>query len=297
MSKALTDNLWLAVGFASLNALMLAGMSLFAKLLATYFGPLEVTFFRNGFSLIALLAWLFFARKLYLLKTDRPWAHLFRSSIGTAGVILGMWALSILSLSETTILLFTSPLFTTLLSVVFLKERVGLLRILAVICGFTGVIVMAEPWNGFSLPILGLVVGLGWGFFSGSVDTCLRWIGKTENSSATVFYFMLLGVLVTSLHLPFAEFTDQSFSMPALLIIAGLGITGLISLMAKTQSFRLGKASVIAPVMYTMLIWTAAFDYFVWGNVPGKNVLLGGAIIIGSNLFILYRQTRLEKAE
>lgn len=293
--KSLKDNLWLAVGFAIINAFMLAGMSLFAKLLAEYFGPLEVTFFRNGFSLIALFGWLFFARKLYLLKTQRPWAHLFRGAIGTAGIILGMWALSILSLSETTILLFTSPLFTTLLSATLLKERVGIMRIGAVICGFMGVIVMAQPWNGFALPLAGLIIGLGWGFFSGSVDTCLRWIGKTENSVATVFYFMLFGVLVTAVHLPFATFTPQSFSLPALLIIAGLGITGLLSLLSKTQSFRLGKASVIAPVMYTMLIWTSAFDYFVWGNIPGWNVIAGGTLIIGSNLFILYRQTQPEK--
>lgn len=296
MANTIKDNLWLAVAFASLNAFMLAGMSLFAKLLADYMGPLEVTFFRNGFSLVALFAWLFFARKLYLLKTERPWAHLFRSSIGTAGIILGMWALSILSLSETTILLFTSPLFTTILSATILKERVGLPRIIAVAFGFLGVIIMAEPWNGFALPLLGLLIGLGWGFFSGSVDTCLRWIGATENSSATVFYFMLLGTLITALHLPFAEFHAASFSTPAILIIIGLGVTGLISLMAKTQSFRLGKASVIAPVMYTMLIWTAAFDYFIWSNIPGWNVMAGGAIIIGSNLFILYRQQRINKA-
>lgn len=293
----LKDNLIFAVALASLNAFMLAGMALFAKLLAANMGPLEVTFFRNAFSLIALITWLILARKLYLLKTERPWAHLFRSCIGTAGIILGMWAISILSLTETTILLFTSPLFTIVLSALLLKERVGPLRIAAVICGFLGVVIIAAPWGGVSLPILGLIVGLGWGFFSGSVDTCLRWIGKTENSSTTVFYFMLLGSIVTGLHLPFAEFAPESFSPYGLFIIFGIGITGLISLMAKTQSFRLGKASVIAPVMYTMLLWTALFDYFIWNNIPNWNVLTGGAIIIASNLFILYRQSRSEQSK
>ncbi len=297
----LKDSLIPAIGFASLNALMLAAMSMCAKLLATYFGPLEVTIFRNIISLAALFAWLFFARQLFVLKTERPWAHLFRGAIGTAGIVLGMWAVSLLSLAETTVLLFTSPLFTTILSVIFLKERIGLPRIAAVLCGFMGVIIVAAPWgmmNGekLAIPLLGLAVGLGWGFFSGSVDACLRWIGTTEKSTTTVFYFALFGTIATALHWPFATIHPDSFSSPALMLIVGIGVAGLISLLAKTQSFRLGKASTIAPIMYTMIIWTTLFDYLFWDKIPTWNVIAGACIIIVSNLFILYRENRKPKA-
>lgn len=285
------DNLWLAIGFASLNAAMLAGMSLFAKLLSEYFGPIEVTFFRNAFSLVALFAWLFFARQLFVLKTERPWAHLFRGIIGTIGITLGMWAVSLLSLAETTVLLFTSPLFTLILSILLLKECVGPYRIGAIILGFTGIVVIANPFaETLQLPLLGLIVGLGWGFFSGSVDTTLRWMGSTEKSSTTTFYFMLFGTLTTALHWPFATIHETSFSWPALWIICGLGITGLLALLAKSQSFRLGEASVIAPMMYTMIIWAVLFDYMFWGNIPTWNVIAGAIIIICANLLILYRE-------
>lgn len=290
------SNLILAITFASINALMLAGMSLFAKMLTQYYGPVEVTFFRNAFSAVALLVGLVFVKKLHLLKTKRPVAHLFRGAIGTAGIVLGAWALSMLPLAETTVLLFTSPLFTVLLSFLILKEKVGLYRFGAVILGFTGVIIIANPGSETNtIPLLGLMVGLGWGFFSGSVDTCLRWMGKTENANATVFYFVLFGTVTTGLHWPWAEVKYTEFSIDILWIICGLGLTGLLSLLAKTQSFRLGEASIIAPIMYSMIIWTMLFDYLFWNKLPTWNVITGAAIIISSNLFILYRETKTKK--
>lgn len=288
------DQLYLAIGFAMLNAAMLAAMSLFAKLLSQYFGPIEVTFFRNAFSLLALTFWLIFVGKLYLLKTERPLAHFFRSAIGTIGIALGMWSVSILSLSETTILLFTSPLFTAILSVLFLKEKIGVHRIIAIILGFAGVIIMAQPWHGFSLPVLGLITGLAWGLTSGAVDTTLRWMGKTENATTTTFYFMLLGTIATALHWPIAEYSQEWFSLTSLAIVAALGLTGLASVLAKSQSYRLGKASTIAPIMYTMIIWSALFDYIIYGEAMSLNVIAGGGLIIASNLYIIYRESKLK---
>lgn len=288
------DHLWMAIGFASINAFMLAGMSLFSKLLAQYYGPLEVTFFRNVFSLGALFLWMAFSGHLALLKTGRPRAHLFRGAIGTAGIVLGMWAVSLMPLAETTILLFTSPLFTLLMSIIVLKERVGPYRIAAIIAGFTGVIIVANPFahGGLHLPLLGLIAGLGWGFFSGAVDTTLRWMGKTENAVTTTFYFMLFGSIATGLHWPFAEFKQEAFSMNALYFIVGIGACGLLSLLSKSQSFRLGEATLIAPMMYTMIIWSILFDYLFWGKLPAHTTLIGGAIIISANLFIMYREVK-----
>ncbi len=282
--------------FAVINAFMLAGMSLFAKMLSQYYGPVEVTFFRNAFSAVTLLIGLIFIGKLHLIRTKRPFTHLFRGAIGTAGIVLGAWALSILPLAETTVLLFTSPLFTVLLSFLILKEKVGLFRFAAVLFGFTGVIIVANPGSETNaIPLIGLIVGLGWGFFSGSVDTCLRWMGKTENANATVFYFVLFGTITTGLHWPWAQVKYTEFSLDILWIITGLGLTGLLALLAKTQSFRLGEASIIAPIMYSMIIWTMLFDYLFWDKLPTWNVITGATLIIASNLFILYRETKAKK--
>ncbi len=291
MAAAKKDHLMAAIAYALFNALMLSAMSLFAKMLREYFGPFEVTFFRNVFSLIALMLWLFFARKLYILETERPWAHLIRSFIGTIGIILGAQALGMMPLAETTILLFTSPLFVVLLSYPVLGERVGIYRLSAVAIGFTGVLIMANPSEpADQLPLLGILIGLGWGLSSGMVDICLRWIGRTEGSTTTTFYFVLFGTIACGMHWPFAVVKDGGFSTDSALLIIGLGATGLLSLLAKSQSFRLGEAALVSPISYTMIIWAMIFDYLFWDKIPKPHVYLGATIIIASNIFILYRE-------
>ncbi len=291
-------SLVMGVLFALFNALMLSSMSLFAKLLAQYFGPVEVTFFRNIFALTAIFIWIILSGRLNVLKTKRPVAHLIRGTIGTVGIVMGSWALAIMPLAETTTLLFTAPLFVVLLSYPVLKEPVGPYRLGAVLLGFMGVIIIVNPtFNTENLPLLGVLIGLAWGFSAGCVDVCLRWMGKTENSFTTVFYFVLFGTLTTGLHWPYAEVKPDSFSLDAFWIIIGIGTTGLLSLLSKTQSFRLAEASVIAPVMYTMIIWAMLFDFMLWDKTPKLNVVVGAVIIITSNLFILYRESRIRKLE
>ena len=294
--NTVSKNLLLGIFFAAINAFMLAAMSLFAKLLAKYYGPVEVTFFRNIFALVAITLWLVFSGTLSVLKTQRPLAHLIRSIIGTIGIVLGSWALAIMPLAETTTLLFTAPLFVVLLSYPVLKEPVGLYRLGAVVVGFIGVLIIVNPAFNTNLPLYGVLIGLGWGFSAGCVDTSLRLLGKTESSFTTVFYFVLFGTIATGLHWPFAEVQPGALSMDAFWIITGLGMTGFLSLLTKTQSYRLGEATIIAPIMYTMIVWAMLFDYFLWGKTPQANVMIGASIIIASNLFILYRENVKAKA-
>lgn len=303
MTKKLKDNTLLAIGFALLNAFMLAGMSLSAKWLGEYFDAIEVTFWRNLASLIMLLVLFAFIGNKDFYKTKRPWAHIFRSAIGTAGIALGMYTVSVISLAETTVLLFTSPLFTLILSIIFLKESIGVFRAGAIIVGFIGVAITAFPGitdvqNPF--PILGLAAGIGWGFLSGSVDVVLRWMGKTENTYTTVFYFMFLGSIACGIYWPFSATLIDSIEKNSIITVIGiislLGFTGVTALLAKTQSFRLGEASLIAPIMYTMIIWSVLFDYIFWERTPTWNVVLGATIIVAANVFILRRE-QMKKAK
>lgn len=289
------QNVLLAAGFALINACMLSTMSFCAKLLGQYFGPIEITFFRNISSLVMLVIFLIFIGKIgHIMKTKRPAAHLIRSAIGTAGIIVGMWSFTLSPLAVATTLFFTSPLFVVLLSYPVLGEKIGPLRIGGVIVGFIGVALIA--WPAFSDPSqsditpLGVGVGILYGFIAACVDICLRWMGRTEGSNTTTFYFLLFGVLATALYWPFSAHSMFEQSTSSLLIIFGLGLSGVLSLLAKSQGFRLGQASLIAPMTYTMIIWAGLFDYFVWNKMPSLMLLLGATVIIASNIFILWRE-------
>jgi drug/metabolite transporter (DMT)-like permease len=285
----------LAIQYALLNACMLSAMGLFAKLLGQYFGPVEVTFFRNISSILFLIVFMAFMGGFSGLRTTRPLAHFIRSLIGTAGIVVGMWSYSLSPLMLATVLYFTSPLFVILLSYPVLGEKVGPWRIGGVIAGFIGVLVIASPAL-FSasqdITLLGVGVGMLYGFLAGCVDISLRWVGKTENPTTTTFYFMSFGIIATSLYWPFSANSPMDLDSTTLMIILALGLTGIISQLSKTQSFRLGSVAMLAPITFTMIIWAGLFDYLVWGKLPEKELLIGSVIIIGSNMLILWREHR-----
>lgn len=275
-----------------LNALATVTMSLFAKLLCLHFGASEVVFLRNSFAFIALALWLMFSGNLRILKTKRPFAHIVRGAIGTAGIVFGTTALSMMPLAETTILFLTWPLFVVLLSYPILREPVSLYEILAALIGFLGIAITTNPSSDIdTLPTLGIILGLCWGLSAAGVNLSLRWLGRTENSTSTVFYFLLFGIATTGLHLPFAAMPESGFTLNIFWIIAGVGTATLCGQLSKTQGHRMAKASILAPFGYTTIIWSMLYDYLMWNRLPGIHVIIGASLIVGSNLFILYKKS------
>jgi drug/metabolite transporter (DMT)-like permease len=296
-SAALSSNTMKAMLYALIGASMLATMSLFAKLLGTVFGPVEVTFFRNAVGLAFLL--MYFARsgQLGLVRTTRPIAHFTRAALGTFGIVLGMWAYIVLPLGIATVFFFTMPLYTVALSAPLLGETVGVRRILAVIVGFGGVVVMAYPEMNLSISPLGLALGLAYPFVAALVDICLRWMGRTEEPGTTVFYFLFLGSVMTGLYWPFADLSQFSGVTPVLAgITLALGLSGVLFQFLKTRALQLAPVYVTGPLTYTMILWASLFDYIIWDHKPTWNMLAGALIIVGSNLFILWRERQKHKA-
>lgn len=278
---------------AIFSALMMSTVSLFAKLLSEHFGASEIVFLRNIFSLFVLGTWFIASGNFRTLKTKRPFAHIIRGIIGTAGIVIGTATLSIMPMAETTILISTAPLFVVLLSYPLLREPVQSPEIIAAIIGFIGIIVIARPTTGLdALPPLGIFLGLCWGLCAGLVNITLRWLGSTEDATKSVFYFYLSGLFLTGAHLPFAQMPESGFTIPMLWIIAGLGITSLVHQLAKSESFRLAKASIISPFYYSMIVWAILFDYLIWEKTPTVNILLGACIVVGSNLYILFNKSQ-----
>lgn len=287
MKQPHDDHLIKGVFHALTAAIMLTTMNMFAKLMSAVHDPVEITFYRNLVAIILLLIGLAALKKLHLLKTDRPWAQFIRSAVGTTGMVFCVWTISLMPLTTATAFIFTAPLFVILLSYPLLKERVGPLRFVAVLIGFSGVLLITQPEGGVTgLPV---IVGLCAGFLNGLVAICLRWLGNTENTATTNFYFFLYGLIGTAIAMPFIHDTPTADTS---LYIAAIGVVGLLSLLFKTQGYRLGPAALISPISYTMLIWALLFDYFIWEDIPSLSVIMGAVIIISSNIFIIWREHR-----
>ncbi len=269
----------------SIAIFFIAVMNLCAKALQPEYHAVEITFWRNIIALIFVAGFIVYSGRQAGLKTKRVKAHLLRGFIGTAGITAAFLTYGLLPAAEATVLLFTSPLFVAALSYPMLREKVGVMRSLAILVGFAGVLIIAQPQNISSFE--GIAAGLLAGLSSALVSIFLRDLGKTEDPWITVFYFLLIGSIVTGLAVPFIGSVPQGYAI-ALFILAGF--LGVVNQSTKTMAFLYAPAATIAPLMFSMLIWTTLFGWLIWDEIPGIHTFLGAGIIIFANLFILWRE-------
>jgi drug/metabolite transporter (DMT)-like permease len=251
-------------------------------------GVFEIIFFRNFFAFVPLAIYVARTTGFEVLKTYRPLGHLTRASVGLMSMVCSFSALQHLPLTEATALQFTSPLFMTALSALFLAEPVGRHRWGAVVVGFLGVLVMARPVPG-QMNVLGVTLGVLGALGAAGAMVTIRQIAATERGPTIVFYFTLagaaLGLAGSALH----WVTPDPLTL-GLLITAGL--VGGVGQLLLTEALRNAPVGVIAPFDYTQLVWATAFGFVIWGELPQPLTLIGAVIVAASGVYILRRELR-----
>lgn len=271
----------------AVSVFMVIAMNMLAKLVGDQHSFIEAVFYRNLVALILITGLIAGRGNIHLLKTERPKGQILRGLAGTLGMTCVFWAYSLMPMAEVTAIMFTSGLITTIMSSIFLKERVGIYRWAAVIIGFIGAFLIVSP-DGTDITPHGAFAAFMAAFIGGGVVAImLRSLGKTENAQTTVFYFMLIGTITTA---PFAYAYGSLPTLHTIFPLVGCGVAGVISLLTKTQAYRYAEASLLSPISYTGIIWATLFGWFIWSDWPTLNIWTGAAVIIGSNLFILWRE-------
>jgi drug/metabolite transporter (DMT)-like permease len=233
-------------------------------------------------------------------KTKYPLRHLARGVAGTGGMMFGFYALTKLPFAEATTLNYATPLIIVVLSALFLDEVVRLYRWSAVLLGLVGVIIIS--WPRLTLLSSGVdqdaAIGVGAAMlaclFAAIAMVQVRKLVHTEKSATIVFYFSISSTVIALATLPFG------WVMPTgqqLIYLVTAGICGGIAQILLTESYRHADMSVVAPFEYTSLIFSIAIGYFVFSDQPTWHVLVGGLIVVGSALFVIYRERQLGKAQ
>lgn len=287
------DHLLKGAGLIAISVLMIAGMNAASKWLSVSMHPIEITFYRNIIILAGLLAWFYFTQNWHLAKTSNLKDQIYRAFVGTCGNVLAFWAISKLPLADATTLLYTSPLFVILLSYPILGERVSAWKAAAIVLGFCGILFVAQP-TGSDLPWDGVALALAAAIFHALTQMQLRKLGKNENPITTVFYFMVLGSIMTGMFIPFVHTGAPGFDMMPFLGL--LAATGILQQVFKTIGYSLAPTASLTPINYTGLIWAVLFGFVFWNEVPSLAMLSGAVIIIGANLFVLWREQQSKKA-
>jgi len=279
--------------------LMLAAVGLFAlmdaglKLLSAHYPPFQVATLRGVSSLPFVLAWAAATTGLRPLLRVRWSLHLLRGVLGIAMMASFVFALRTLPLSTTYSIFFIAPLLITALSVPFLGERVGPRRWTAIAIGLLGVLVVLRPTGEGVLSIAGLAVLLAALGYSVSAIT-VRVLARTDSTQAMVVWLMATMALgAGALALP----GWVPLRAEDAWIILGIGVGGAFGQYTITEAFRLGEASLIAPLEYTALVWGVALDLALWGVLPDAITWLGAGIIIVSGLYLLRRERVHAEAE
>ncbi|RAT15063.1 MULTISPECIES: DMT family transporter [Lonsdalea] len=265
----------------------------------------EVIFFRSFVALFPLLIWLKFQGNILdLIKTRNLFGHLIRGFSGTGGMYFNYLALVYISLADVTAISYAAPLLTVIMAAILLKEIVRFYRWLAVVVGFSGILVMLSAYPGASGSVFSSTSGVANGSIIGVVFALLaalctaassiqiRFLNGVEKPGAIVFYFSLMTMFIGLGTLYFGWLMP---TLPQLLLLIGCGFFGGMAQILITLSLRYADASLLAPFDYTTLVWSMLIGYLFLDSVPGGSTIAGAAIIACAGIFTVWCERRQRK--
>jgi drug/metabolite transporter (DMT)-like permease len=248
-------------------------------------------FLRSFSSLIAVAAVMLPVTGLSVFVTRRPRDHIARGLSQAVSQTFSVLAFSLMPLAGAVAINFSAPLFAALVSIIWLKEHAGPARWTALLAGFLGVLIVTNP--GPNSLTLGALFALGNAVMYGSVTVAVRGMTKTESANTLLIWQM---VTVTFFHSFLLLFGWRMPSPAHALLLFGSGFVMACGQYFWTQALRLAPTTAVSPFFYLMLVWTLIIGFVVWGDVPTKGLLIGSAIVVASGLFLLWRETRAQRA-
>jgi len=250
----------------------------------------QVLFFRGFFGLVFYFFIIPRERLKNFYYTKRTGLHFLRCLFGLIALISIFIALRNLPLATVVSISFAAPIFTTIFSIFFLSEKVGMYRWLAVIVGFIGIIVITEP--GFSplniyfvYPII-FCLGLSY------VAIAIRQLSTTEPIWLIALNFSAAITMVSFFTIPFGWIMPD---IKDLILLSFIGIFGGVANLWLSQSYKFSEVSLVTPLKYLALVFAIIFGYFIWNEIPSIKTLAGAFLVIISSIIIFRREVTLKK--
>ena len=251
--------------------------------------PFEAAFFRNLFGLL-VLAPSFITHGWRPLHTRRFGLHCARAALNVVAMLSFFYALSITPVVLVQALAFTAPLFTSVLAILLLGERIRARRLTAIVVGFAGALLIIRPGvQPIELgPALVLASAAVWGY----VVVLIKSLSRTDTAVTITAYMVLL---MTPMTLACALFVWTWPTGGELAVLVGIGIAGTLAQMCMTQSLRLAETMVVLPFDFTKLVWGAFFAWLLFGELIDTWTLVGALVIFSGGLYVAYRERQLAR--
>jgi len=278
------------IACVSAGILFLTLSDALAKWIGDYYSPVQILFLRAAVALPEVMALVLMLGGRLALRTRHLGLHLVRGVLNIVSASFFYMGLRSLPLAETTAIASSAPLFVTALSVFVLKEQVDSRRWLAVAAGFAGVLIIVRPGaDSFQMAALW---PLATAVLYAVMMLTARAIGAAESMLTTTLYIVAGQLVCSAVAVP-AFWTPPDWSHWPFFV--GLALFSTLGLTLITQGFRIGPASVVAPFDYTGLLWASLLGWFVWRDAPALLDYIGAAFIVGSGMYIAWREARSAK--
>jgi drug/metabolite transporter (DMT)-like permease len=263
-----------------------AGSSAVSKWLVATYPVGEILFTRSLVSLVACSLVVLPQSGLAVFRTARLPSHLMRGVSQSCSQTFLLIAFSLMPLASAVAINFSAPLFATLASIVLLRERVRPARWTALAIGFLGVLIVAQP--GRETFQIGALFALANAVLYGTVTAGVRGMTATESTQTLTMYQMVVMTAIFALLLPLGFVTPTLFDGTIMLFN---GLANAVAQYWWTRSLHLAPTSAVTPFQYLSLVWAIILGLVIWGDVPTAQLLIGSAIVVGSGLFLLWRET------
>ncbi len=250
--------------------------------------PFEIGFFRCVTNFLLMLPFVLRTGPS-IWDTGNHKMYVFRAIVGTCFLLTYFSGAALIPISDSQALYFTSPLFGTLLVIIFLGERIRSRRILALIAGFCGALIILRP--GVNEVSIGAILVLLGALANATSSSMLKYFTRTDHPDKVVFYHMLYS---TPLMLIPALLFWTTPTLEQLGLMAGVGLFATLNQRFLTRAFATDDASVVFTFDFARLPFAALIGWLVFSEIPDIWVWVGGAVIFLSSVYIVRREAALK---
>ncbi len=271
------------------SALTAAIMGSCVKYLSDDLNTVMICFYRCLMGLIIVFPFVF-KNNFKALKSNNLKLQFFRSIINVISMLCWFSALGMIQLEKATALGFTTPLFTTILAVIILKEVIRFHRTTALIIGFIGVLIIIQPGYipmEYSTTLM-LIASFSFSF----VQIFVKQLSAIDSNLTIIFYHL---AFMTPVLFFVALFFWEPITFNHVLIFLIMGTTGLLTHWCMNQSLKMSDTTFVMPLQFSKLIWASLIGMFVFSEIPDIWTWLGAIVIFASAIYITYRESFIKK--
>ena len=243
-----------------------------------------IGFLRFFFGLIIIFPYLI-KKKFIPYKTKNFKFYFIRGLFNLPMMILGFGALVYVPFEQFKALHFLSPIIVVLLSFIIFREKVYMYRILALVIGFIGMLIIVRPGIvDFNIGTIMILISLT---FWSLIIIVSKFVSKDDSPITMVTYqYTLMAIFA----LPLAIYFWQMPSLQSLIFVFIGAISGTILHLSLALSYKYAELSVTQPVWFSGLIFGSVFGFFVFNETPDVWTWIGGIVVFSSVLLITYNE-------